>query len=159
MIVEIKVPSPGESITTVELSKWFVDDSEIVEKNQDIAEIDSDKATLTISSVDTGMIKILVKEGETISVGTIIGTIDTSAVNTKSSEKKEVKIPSKNIETNEKEKKKKTIEPSNLIVSPQALKMLSENDINISEVLKEKSKRLTKKDIIDAIKLKAKDTV
>ena len=60
MIVDIKIPSPGESITEVEISDWLVDDGDIVIKDQEIAEIDSDKATLTLSAEVSGKIKILV---------------------------------------------------------------------------------------------------
>ena len=59
MILEIKVPSPGESITEVEISNWLVSDGEYVNKDQEICEIDSDKATLTISAEDSGKIKLL----------------------------------------------------------------------------------------------------
>ena len=59
MILEIKVPSPGESITEVEISNWLVSDGEYVEKDQEICEIDSDKATLTVSAEDSGQIKLL----------------------------------------------------------------------------------------------------
>ena len=62
-MIEIKVPSPGESITEVEISTWLVEDGDYVQKDQEICEIDSDKATLTVSAEDSGKIKIL-KESE-----------------------------------------------------------------------------------------------
>ena len=63
MILDIKVPSPGESINEVEISNWLISDGDYVEKDQEICEIDSDKATLTISAEDAGGIKII-KETE-----------------------------------------------------------------------------------------------
>ena len=66
MILEIKVPSPGESITEVEISNWLISDGDYVEKDQEICEIDSDKATLTVSAEDSGQIKILKEIESTI---------------------------------------------------------------------------------------------
>jgi len=80
MIIEVKVPSPGESITEVQLASWLVEDGEIIEQDAEIAEVDSDKATLTINAPEQGLIKLLVQAGDTVNVGTIIATIDTSAV-------------------------------------------------------------------------------
>jgi len=79
MIQEIKVPSPGESITEVQISRWIRKSGDYVEKDEEIAEIDSDKATLTITAEVSGALNILVKEGETVAVGTIICNIDTDA--------------------------------------------------------------------------------
>ena len=78
MILEIKVPSPGESITEVEISNWLVSDGDYVEKDQEICEIDSDKATLTVSAEDSGQIKLLKDAEVTILVGETICSIDTS---------------------------------------------------------------------------------
>lgn len=78
MIVEIKVPSPGESIMEVEIGTWLVEDGTVVTKDQEIAEVESDKATLTIIAVEGGKIKIKAAEGNTIPVGDIVCTIDTS---------------------------------------------------------------------------------
>ena len=79
MIIEIKVPSPGESITEVQLASWLVSDGEHVEKDDEIAEIDSDKATLTISAEASGKISLKASEGDTIEVGTVVASIDTDA--------------------------------------------------------------------------------
>lgn len=76
MILEIKIPSPGESITEVEIGKWLVNDGEIVNKDQEIAEIESDKATLSLSATAAGRLKILLKEGERVAVGSVVCTID-----------------------------------------------------------------------------------
>ena len=77
-MIEIKVPSPGESITEVEIANWLVNSGDYVEKDQEICEIDSDKATLTINAEESGEINILVNPGEMVPVGSIICTIDDS---------------------------------------------------------------------------------
>ena len=61
MLLEIKVPSPGESISEVEIAQWLVEDGDYVEKDQSIAEIDSDKATLELPAEESGKIKILIE--------------------------------------------------------------------------------------------------
>ena len=78
MALEIKIPSPGESITEVELTSWFVEDGALVSKNQEIGEIESEKATLPLIASEAGQVKILVQEGETIEVGRVVASIDTS---------------------------------------------------------------------------------
>ncbi|WP_163325949.1 2-oxoglutarate dehydrogenase complex dihydrolipoyllysine-residue succinyltransferase [Draconibacterium mangrovi] len=78
MIIEIKVPSPGESITEVEIGSWLVEDGAVVAKNQEIAEVESDKATLTIVASEGGKIAIKAEEGEAVEVGAVVCTIDTS---------------------------------------------------------------------------------
>jgi 2-oxoglutarate dehydrogenase E2 component (dihydrolipoamide succinyltransferase) len=79
MKIEIKIPSPGESITEVVLATWFVSNGDYVNKNQELAEIESDKATLTLTADAAGSVEILVEEGETTPIGAIACTIDTSA--------------------------------------------------------------------------------
>jgi 2-oxoglutarate dehydrogenase E2 component (dihydrolipoamide succinyltransferase) len=78
MALEIKIPSPGESITEVELASWFVEDGALVIKNQEVGEIESEKATLPLIAEQSGQIKILVAAGETVVVGKVVATIDTS---------------------------------------------------------------------------------
>lgn len=75
---EVKVPSPGESITEVEIASWLVSDGDYVQQDAELCEIDSDKATLTVNAEKAGIVSIKVKEG-TVAVGDIIATIDTSA--------------------------------------------------------------------------------
>jgi 2-oxoglutarate dehydrogenase E2 component (dihydrolipoamide succinyltransferase) len=78
MALEIKIPSPGESITEVELASWFVEDGALVSKNQEVGEIESEKATLPLIAEQSGKISIAVKEGETVTVGQVVASIDTS---------------------------------------------------------------------------------
>ena len=77
-IIDLKVPSPGESITEVNISRWIVVDGDVVEKDQELCEIESDKATLTLNAEEAGAIKILVKEGPA-KVGDVVCRIDTGA--------------------------------------------------------------------------------
>ena len=72
MIKEMKIPSPGESITEVEIATWLVENGDYVELDQPIAEIDSDKATLELPAEFAGTIELLVEEGETVEVGQMI---------------------------------------------------------------------------------------
>ncbi len=82
MLLEMKVPSPGESISEVEIADWLVEDGDYVDKDQSIAEIDSDKATLELPAEESGTIKIVVESGETVAVGDVVCIIDTSAKGT-----------------------------------------------------------------------------
>ena len=78
MLIEIKVPSPGESITEVVIARWLKKDGDVVRKDEELCEIDSDKATLTVNAEDSGALKILAKEGDTVKVGAAICSIDNS---------------------------------------------------------------------------------
>ncbi len=79
MALEMKVPSPGESITEVEIAQWLVEDGDYVEKDQAIAEVDSDKATLELPAEASGIITLKAKEGDAVSVGEVVCLIDTDA--------------------------------------------------------------------------------
>ena len=79
MIVEMKVPSPGESITEVEIATWLVANGDYVDKDQAIAEVDSDKATLELPAEVSGIITLKAEEGEAVAVGQVVCLIDTSA--------------------------------------------------------------------------------
>ena len=94
MILEMKVPSPGESISEVEIAQWLVSDGDFVEKDQTIAEVDSDKATLDLPAEESGVITLKANEGDVVPVGNVVCHIDTSV---KKSVKKhtEVSNPSK----------------------------------------------------------------
>lgn len=79
MIVEVKVPSPGESITEVEIESWLVASGDYVEMDAELAEINSDKATLTVNAEQSGVVQLIAAEGDTVAVGDVIAKIDTSA--------------------------------------------------------------------------------
>ncbi len=121
MTIDIRVPEAGESITQVELASWLVEDGTWVEKDAEIAEIDSDKATLTINAEASGKIRISVEAGTTVEPGKIIGTIETDAdrPETASSEKK----PSEALpEGREAERNEDTQEPTAAEQHPDASK-------------------------------------
>ena len=79
MILEMKVPSPGESISEVEIAEWLVSDGDYVEKDQAIAEVDSDKATLELPAEESGVITLKAEEGDAVAVGAVVCHIDTAA--------------------------------------------------------------------------------
>jgi len=143
MIIEIKVPTPGESITEVEIGKWIVSDGDLVEKDQELGEIESDKATLTLSATESGQIKIVIPEGERAAVGTVACTIDTSVILKNISEKEPISselFASQDAITSEPEKKsipKSTIkaEESKIKVTLVARKMMEEYHLSMDEVL------------------------
>ncbi len=152
MKIEIKVPSPGESITEVQISQWLKKDGDYVEKDEEIAEIDSDKATLTIAAEDNGALKILVPEGETVEVGAVVCEIDTSA---KAPEKKT--SPGKKAETVKSEatqsNKTGTSDQSYAsgTPSPAASKLIRENSLDPAKINGSgKGGRITKNDAINA---------
>src|SRR6187549_1694269 len=78
-VLEMKVPSPGESIKEVEIATWLVKDGDYVEKDQAIAEVDSDKATLELPAEASGIITLKAEEGDAVAVGQVVCLIDTSA--------------------------------------------------------------------------------
>jgi len=129
MIIEIKVPSPGESITEVQLASWLVAEGEQVEKDQEVAEIDSDKATLTISAEDSGKISLKAAEGDNLKIGAVIATVDTEAAGTKKKKEPAVK-EAKPAETTKREDKKEEAKPEKeriMQLSPLAKKLLQES--------------------------------
>lgn len=78
MIIEMKIPSPGESIIEVEVGRWLAEEGSLVRKGDEIAEIESDKATLSIVAEESGRLTIVAREGERVAVGSVACTIDTS---------------------------------------------------------------------------------
>jgi len=143
----MKVPSPGESITEVEIATWLVADGDYVEKDQIIAELDSDKATLELPAEEGGVITLKVQEGDSVDVGQIVCLIDTS----KEGEAKNNSEP----ESKEEPVRLKSEEPSSTtksdILSPAAKKIISENNIKIEDIEGTgKDGRITKQDVIMA---------
>jgi len=143
MIIEIKVPTPGESITEVEIGKWIVSDGDLVEKDQELGEVESDKATLTLSASESGQIKIIIPEGERAAVGAIACTIDTSKASATKTEKpaavaevvavKEVAVAAPEIVSAPEVVAAK--EESNVKVTSVAKKMMEEYHLSMEEVL------------------------
>lgn len=150
MLLEMKVPSPGESISEVEIIEWLVTDGDYVEKDQSIAEIDSDKATLELPAEESGIIKILTKEGVTVAVGDIVCIIDTSA-------KKEAKD---NIELEENKDLTSDVAspPINKVkinkATPLASVIINKHDISAEDLTGSgESGKITKNDVLDLINL------
>ncbi|WP_339655940.1 biotin/lipoyl-containing protein, partial [uncultured Salegentibacter sp.] len=111
MALEMKVPSPGESITEVEIAEWLVEDGDYVEKDQPIAEVDSDKATLELPAEASGIITLKAEEGDAVAVGEVVCLIDTEAEKPgggdDKKESKEDKEESKDDSSDKKEKEDK----------------------------------------------------
>ena len=147
MLLEMKVPSPGESISEVEIAEWLVKDGDYVEKDQSIAEIDSDKATLELPAEQSGKITIIVNEGETVAVGDIVCTIDTSIIG----ESKETFLKDKDsaeIKSNDIIKKQITLKKA----TPLASAIISDLDISENEVKGTgELGKITKSDVLDAV--------
>ena len=148
MLLEMKVPSPGESISEVEIIEWLVADGDYVHKDQSIAEIDSDKATLELPAEESGVIKILTEEGVTVSVGDVVCIIDTSVENKNkdnivSEEKKDLIATPENISINKVKINKAT---------PLASAIINEHDIS-AEDLKGSGEagKITKNDVLNLI--------
>ena len=154
MILEMKVPSPGESISEVEIAQWLVADGDYVEKDQTIAEVDSDKATLDLPAEESGVITLKASEGDVVPVGNIVCHIDTSV---KKSAKKyiEPSIPAKDDKILEPQSNPEKIiseKAKNSSPSPAASKILSEKGINPLDVIGSgRGGRITKEDALKAL--------
>jgi 2-oxoglutarate dehydrogenase E2 component (dihydrolipoamide succinyltransferase) len=153
MILEMKVPSPGESISEVEIAEWLVKDGDFVEKDQTIAEVDSDKATLDLPAEESGVITLKAEEGDAVAVGQIVCLIDTSA---KAPKTNKVKEKEKVVEVAKPVDKSKEIIVENSFAkgtpSPAASKILSEKNISASSVAGSgRGGRITKDDALKAL--------
>ena len=157
MIIDIKIPSPGESISEVEIATWFVQEGDIVEKDQELAEIESDKATLPLLAEEGGKVQDLAPVGEAIAVGSVACRIDVSVK--KAEAKAEAKFEDKEkaeakaeAEVKDKKEKKEEGKSTNedayakVKVSPVASKMMLELGISLDDVMKG-LKRITKSDV------------
>jgi 2-oxoglutarate dehydrogenase E2 component (dihydrolipoamide succinyltransferase) len=164
MILEMKVPSPGESITEVEIATWLVKDGDYVEKDQAIAEVDSDKATLELPAEASGIITLKAEEGDAVAVGAVVCLIDTSAEKpgasaapkaeeTKSEPKKEEpKVEAPKAEIKKEEPKVAATTYASGTPSPAARKILDEKSIATSTIKGTgKDGRITKDDAVNAV--------
>ncbi|PTX63935.1 2-oxoglutarate dehydrogenase E2 component [Kordia periserrulae] len=156
MILEMKVPSPGESITEVEIAEWLVQDGDYVEKDQAIAEVDSDKATLELPAEASGTITLKAEEGDAVEVGQVVCLIDTSAEKPSGGDapKEEKKAEAPKPEPAKPEAPKAT-EPAKTYAtgtaSPAAKKVLAEKGMSANEVQGTgKDGRVTKDDAVKA---------
>ncbi|MEE1962127.1 2-oxoglutarate dehydrogenase complex dihydrolipoyllysine-residue succinyltransferase [Allomuricauda taeanensis] len=155
MVLEMKVPSPGESITEVEIAEWLVEDGDYVEKDQAIAEVDSDKATLELPAEESGIITLKAEVGDAVAVGEVVCLIDTSAKKPggdapKAKKKEEPKKEEPKAEPKKAEPKKETYASG--APSPAAKKILDEKGIAPSSVAGTgRDGRITKEDAVQAV--------
>ena len=145
MVLEMKIPSPGESITEVEISQWLVKDGDVVRKDQTIAELDSDKATLDLPAEASGKITLKAQEGDSMSVGDVVCLIDTSESITEI----ETDETESNIESI-KEEKTQITQSENISVTPLARNIASEKGIDLNEI-KTEGQKITKDDVLKAV--------
>ncbi len=146
MVLEMKIPSPGESITEVEISQWLVSDGDIVSKDQTIAELDSDKATLDLPAETAGKISLKAEEGDTISVGEVVCIIDTSFASEENLDKTSEKEQTSSIV--KEEKLKSTSEE--VTATPLAKKIAKETGVNLNQI-STKGEKITKEDVLKAV--------
>lgn len=155
-IIEIKIPSPGESITHVELFHWLVKDGDVVKKDTEVAELESDKATLMLIAEETGKISFKAKEGDMLEVGSVACTIDTEATpaiksdkdadkpepvseeKPKSDEKNQTDIEEKTTvvsEAEQVEEEKIATKYDSVKLTPLAQRVMEENNLSLDEVI------------------------
>ena len=153
-VLEMKVPSPGESISEVEIAEWMVEDGDYVEKDQTIAEVDSDKATLELPAEQAGIISLRAEVGDVVAVGQIVCLIDTSASKPKGNQSSEDKAPKATVPnpgpvhaSNNQQKTYATGHPS-----VAAKKIIDENNIQAEQIEGTgKGGRITKQDILQLL--------
>ena len=122
MLLEMKVPSPGESISEVEIAQWLVEDGDYVEKDQEIAEVDSDKATLALPAEESGIIQLVAEEGDTVEVGQVVCIINTDGVG-------ETKIKAPVQESSISDGASRAAKSVDAKVTPLAKAIISQNDL------------------------------
>ena len=146
MVLEMQIPSPGESISEVEIAEWLVADGEYVEKDQIIAEIDSDKATLELPAEQSGVITLKADEGDVVQVGQVVCHIDTSA---KGSPKETSASKPVEIAEDKKELSQPVADTKSDVLSPAARKIAEEKNIDINQITGTgKAGRITKQDVL-----------
>ena len=146
MVLKMQIPSPGESISEVEIAEWLVTDGEYVEKDQIIAEIDSDKATLELPAEQSGVITLKADEGDVVQVGQVVCHIDTSA---KGSPKETSASKPVEIAEDKKELSQPVVDTKSDVLSPAARKIAEEKNIDIKQITGTgKAGRITKQDVL-----------
>lgn len=173
MIIELKIPSPGESINEVEIAAWLVGDGDFVEKDQEIAELESDKATLPLIAPESGTVKILVPTGDTVPVDTVACKIDTkssakkvkkskvlqsdlsdtSHAETTTGSVKETKQPEKELPASTKKSKTDSAESFSVKVTPLAKKIMDENGLSIQDI-QSGLKKITTREVNQVLDMK-----
>ena len=146
MLLEMKVPSPGESISEVEIAQWLVEDGDYVEKDQEIAEVDSDKATLALPAEESGTIKLVAEEGDTVAVGQVVCIIDTDGVGeAKPSSTLQEASPQVSAHA-------QVTKPVDAKATPLAKAIISQNDLSAKDVKGSgEGGKILKEDVIEAM--------
>ena len=159
MILDMKVPSPGESITEVEIAQWLVADGDYVEKDQEIAEIDSDKATLALPAEEAGVIKLLVGDGETVQVGQVVCQIDTSGRGEARAAAPKAAAPEPGPAPKKEEKPVAAAAATYATgaPSPAAKKLMDESGVKLDKGTG-RDGRITKEDVVNAVAAKGSNT-
>ena len=152
----MKVPSPGESITEVEIAEWLVEDGDYVEKDQAVAEVDSDKATLELPAEASGVITLKAEIGDAVEVGAVVCLIDTSAAKPSGAADTKAETPKKEAEHVKEKKEEKVPEAKTSYAtgsaSPAAKKILEEKGISTASVKGTgRDGRITKDDAVNAV--------
>ena len=151
MILEVKVPVPGESITEVELGAWLVKTGDIVEMDAELVEINSDKATLTVNAEGAGKVEILRKEGDVVRVGEVIAKIDTSAA--AATPVTQPAAETAKVETVAKVEAGKESTYAKGVASVSAEKMIKDQGLSKESVVGTgRDGRVTKADVVEAVK-------
>ena len=155
MIIEMPVPSPGESISEVEIAQWLVNDGDYVEKDQTIAEVDSDKATLDLPAQESGTITLKAEEGDTVLVGDIVCLIDTSGKKVlKKSDDTKLSIDAKKEKSKVVKNKLENTENTSYLAipSPAARKILDDKGVNYEHIKGTgKGGRISKEDALKTL--------
>ena len=149
-MLEMKVPSPGESITEVEIATWLVSDGDYVEKDQAIAEVDSDKATLELPAEEAGVITLKAEEGDVVEVGQVVCIIDTSAARPEGAAAPAAAPNPEPVAEKAAPAAPQADTYATGTASPAAKKMMAETGAKVSRGTG-KDGRITKADVIDAV--------
>ena len=159
MILEMKVPSPGESITEVEIAEWLVQEGDYVEKDQAIAEVDSDKATLELPAEASGTVTFKAEVGDAVEVGAVVCLIDTSAAKPEGGEAANAAAPTPEVAVTPKVEAAANTTYATGYASPAAKKILSEKEIEATAINGTgKDGRITKEDAVKAVPAMGKQT-
>lgn len=149
-MLEMKVPSPGESITEVEIATWLVSDGDYVEKDQAIAEVDSDKATLELPAEEAGIITLKAEEGDVVEVGQVVCLIDTAAARPEGAAAPAAAPNPEPVAEKAAPAAPQADTYATGTASPAAKKMMAETGAKVSRGTG-KDGRITKADVIDAV--------
>jgi len=149
-MLEMKVPSPGESITEVEIATWLVSDGDYVEKDQAIAEVDSDKATLELPAEEAGVITLKAEEGDVVEVGQVVCIIDTAAARPEGAAAPAAAPNPEPVAEKAAPAAPQADTYATGTASPAAKKMMAETGAKVSRGTG-KDGRITKADVIDAV--------